>query len=103
MMQAFQADMKHALSGRRFLLAVSGMLFCIVTGAFSNAFTILTAEKSLIPLGYHAELLLTAISGKAVLLLLPVLSALPFAWGLIEEKRPGFISCSSRGRGCQNM
>lgn len=94
---------KQALSGRIFLLAVSGIVSAFCIGGFATVYAAMEKYKTgLIEYGTHYTVLETAIKSDAVCLLLPVFAALPYTAEFLEELESGYIKSylirAGRGR-----
>ncbi len=94
---------KQALSGRIFLLAVSGIVSAFCIGGFAAVYAAMEKYKTgLIEYGTHYTVLETAIKSDAVCLLLPVFAALPYTAEFLEELESGYIKSylirAGRGR-----
>ena len=94
---------KQSLSGRIFLLAVSGIVSAFCIGGFSAVYAAMEKYKTgLIEYGTHYTVLETAIKSDAVCLLLPVFAALPYTAEFLEELESGYIKSylirAGRGR-----
>ena len=77
---------KQSLSGRIFLLAVSGIVSAFCIGGFAAVYAAMEKYKTgLIEYGTHYTVLETAIKSDAVCLLLPVFAALPYTAEFLEE------------------
>lgn len=84
------SDIKRALSGRSFLMGAVGMVLVI---ALSSLESIIGVARSPNPLqnGYHAQLVMDALSADWVTLALPILCALPFTTAFVDDIKSGFI------------
>jgi len=84
------SDIKRALTGKGFLIGVAGMVLII---AVSSLESIIEAARSTEPLpnGFHARIIMDALSSDWVTLALPILCALPFTSAFVEDIKSGFI------------
>ena len=87
---AISSDIKRALTGRGFLIGVIGMVLVI---GLSSMESIIEAARSTEPLqnGYHAQLILTALSTDWVTLGIPILCSLPFTAAFVDDVKSGYI------------
>ncbi len=87
---AISSDIKRALTGRGFLVGVVGMVMVI---GLSQMESIIQAARSTTPLqnGYHAQLILTALSADWVTLAIPILCSLPFTAAFVDDVKSGYI------------
>ena len=85
-----RSDIRRALTGRGFLVGVIGLVLVI---ALSSLESIIGAARSETPLqnGFHAQLILTALSADWVTLALPIVCALPFTTAFVDDIKSGFI------------
>lgn len=84
------SDIRRAFTGKGFFIGVTGMVLVI---ALSSMESIFNAARSTTPLqnGYHAQLVLDALSSDWVTLALPILCALPFTATFVDDVKCGFI------------
>lgn len=84
-------DIKRAIFGHGFLIALIGTVLLIAAGAFSEAVTVFRAEVPAVSLGYHRELLLRALRGDAILFALPIIAAIPYTTAYTDDFKSGYI------------
>lgn len=89
-MHSFQTDMKRALSSWGFWFGVAGMAVAIIIGAFDSFLNIGKAGVT-IPVGFHETALLGALSSDTVLLVVPILCALPYTSSFVDDLKSGYI------------
>lgn len=84
------SDIRRALTGRGFLVGVIGMVLVI---GLSSMQSVIEAARSTEPLqnGFHAQLILTALSADWVTLAIPILCALPFTAAFVDDVKSGYI------------
>ena len=84
------SDIHRALTGRGFLICAAGMILII---ALASLQSIIELARSIKPLtnGYHAQLVITALSSDWVTLAIPILCALPYTSSFVDDIKSGFI------------
>ncbi len=82
--------MKRALTSWGFWAGVAGMVLALVIGAF-DSFLHLGAPGNMMQVGHHETALLASLASDTVLLVVPILCALPFAASFVEDCTGGFI------------
>ncbi len=81
------SDIRRALSARGFLFGTVGMVLMIAI----SSITAIAAIQGVLPNGFHAELILSALTSDDVTLVLPILCTLPFAAAFVDDIKSGFI------------
>ena len=81
------SDIKRALSAKGFLFGIAGMVLMITVASINSIVSI----KGVLANGYHAQLILTALTSEDVALVLPILCTLPFAAVFVDDIKSGFI------------
>ena len=81
------SDIKRALSAKGFLFGTAGMVLMLAVASI-NA---ITAIQGVLGNGFHAELILSALTSDDVTLVLPILCTLPFAAAFVDDIKSGFI------------
>ena len=89
-MSLFLADLKRALTSWGFWAGAMGMAVAVVIGAFTSFLGIGKAGATM-PMGFHETALLGALSSDTVLLVVPVLSALPFTASVVDDCKSGYV------------
>ena len=82
--------MKRALTSWGFWGGAAGMAVAVVIGAFGSFMGIGKAGVTM-PVGFHETTLLGALSSDTVLLVVPVLGALPFTASFVDDCKSGYI------------
>ena len=84
------SDIRRALTGRGFIVGLVGMALVIGLASMES---IIQAARSTEPLqnGFHAQLILSALSSDWVTLAIPILCALPFTTAFVDDVKSGFI------------
>ncbi len=84
------SDIKRALTGKGFIAGVVGLILAI---AFSSLGDIITAARSTSPLpnGYHAQLIINALSTDWVTMAIPIVCSLPFTTAFVDDVKSGYI------------
>ena len=85
-----RSDIRRALTGRGFWIGIIGIVLVI---GLSSLDSIIQAARSETPLmnGFHAQLILTALSSDWVTLALPIVCALPFTAAFVDDIKSRFI------------
>ena len=86
---AVKSDIRRALGGRGFVMAVIGMAVVIMLSSLESAIAFIEAGD--LPNGCHALLFLNALSSNTVTLALPIICALPFTSAFVDDIKSGFI------------
>jgi hypothetical protein len=82
--------MKRALTSWGFWASVAGMVVAIVIGAF-DSFLNINKAGIVYQAGFHEGALLGALSSDTVLLVVPILCALPYASSFVDDCKSGYI------------
>lgn len=82
--------MKRALASWGFWASVAGVVIAIVIGAF-DSFLHIGASGIIMPVGFHETALLAALSSDTVLLVVPILCALPYTASFVDDCKSGYI------------
>lgn len=95
-MRTVAANIRQAVFSRGFLWAAAGTALVLLLSSvemFLGAFRVTAAASGggLLPPGYHADMLLSALSGDAMTLALPILAALPYTAAIVDDIKSGFI------------
>ena len=90
-MKTVWTDLKRAIFGKPFLLAAGGMTLCLVFSAFSSLFDVFFSDMPYRAMGYHESLLLEAMSGNLILLVTPILAAIPYTSAFVDDEKSGYI------------
>ena len=88
-MKTVIAEIKRALFGRGFVIALLGAAVCVLAGAFSEVFRVI--DMGVCQLGYHRTVFLRALESEIILFTVPILAALPFAASFADDVRTGFL------------
>jgi hypothetical protein len=84
------SDVKRAIFSKGFLFGILGMVLMIVIASLSSISSLFGSNQAL-PNGYHASLILKALSSQDVTLVLPILCTLPFTAAFVDDIKCGFI------------
>ena len=84
------SDIRRALSGYGFITAVLGMVLVVVLASLQSLISSIQSGVTL-PIGFHAQLVLTSLTSDWVTLALPVLCALPYASSFVDDIKSGYI------------
>lgn len=90
--------MKRALASWGFWAGVAGMVIAVVIGAF-DGFLGIGKPGVIMPVGYHETALLASLASDTVLLVVPILCALPFTASFVEDCTSGFLKFSLQRAG----
>lgn len=86
-----QTDLKKSLYSKTFLLTAGGVLLCLLFASFSDLYDVFFSERQYRPMGFHEELLLKALSSDIILLVTPILAAIPYTSSFVDDEKTGFI------------
>lgn len=89
-MYSLRTDMKRAFTSWGFWAGVAGMVIAIIIGAFDK-FLNIGSPTAKMAQGFHETALLDALSTDTVLLVVPILCALPFTSAFVDDVKSGFI------------
>lgn len=84
------SDIKRALSGKGFIIGIVGMVLVIALSSFEKIIEV-TRIAELLQYGFHAQLVITALSTDWITLALPILCALPFTTAFVDDIKSGYI------------
>lgn len=84
------SDIRRALTGRSFLIGVLGMVLAIILSQIESLVNAARGAQ-LLPNGYHAQFIMSALSTNWVTLAIPILCALPFTTAFVDDIKSGFI------------
>ena len=84
------SDIKRAIFSKGFLLGIVGMVLMIVIASLESISSLLKSNQALSN-GYHAALVIKALSSQDVTLILPILCTLPFTAAFVDDIKCGFI------------
>ena len=85
------SDIKRSIFSKTFLLAAGGGLLCLLFASFSDLYDVFFSETQYRPMGFHEELLLKALSSDIILLVTPILAAIPYTSSFVDDEKTGFI------------
>lgn len=85
-----KSDIRRALTGKGFWIGIAGIVLVI---ALSSLEGMIQAARSETPLmnGFHAQLILDALSSDWMTLALPIVCALPFTAAFVDDIKSRFI------------
>lgn len=89
-MRTLTSNLRQAIFSRPFLAAALGTALVLLLSCVKDIFQAFRTV-SLLPFGYHSELILNALSGSAMTLAFPILAALPYTAAVTEDARSGFL------------
>ena len=89
-MKTVRSAIKQAIFSRDFLIGLIGVIAVVFLSSFSDIVESLRTGGSL-PNAFHNSFIQNAIVSDAMILALPVLSALPFTAALVNDMKSGFI------------
>ena len=87
MTHTVSSDIKRALSAKGFLFGIAGMVLMITVASINSIVSIQGVQAN----GFHAQLILAALTSEDVALVLPILCTLPFAAVFVDDIKSGFI------------
>ena len=90
-MKTIVTDLRRAVFSGSFLLAAGGTVLCLLFASFSDLFNLLFSDYPYCALGHHEELLLSAMGSDILLLVTPILAAIPYTAAFVEDEKSGFL------------
>lgn len=87
---AVSTDLKRALAAKGFVFGMAGMMLMIMIASIGGISEHLSSPGAL-PAGFHAKLILDALTSDDVTLALPVLCTLPFTTAFVDDIKSGYI------------
>ena len=90
-MRTIWTDVKRAIGGLYFWLAAGGALLCLCFAAFSDLYEVFFSEYPYCALGYHETLLLKAMGSDMLLLVTPIIAAIPYTSAFVDDEKSGYI------------
>ena len=89
-MYSLRTDMRRAFTSWGFWAGIAGMVIAIIIGAFDKFLNIGSPTADMAQ-GFHETALLGALSSDTVMLVAPILCALPFTAAFVDDFKSGFI------------
>lgn len=90
-MRTICTDLKRAIFGKPFLLAAGAMTLCLLFAVFSNLYDVFFSDYPYREMGYHETLLLGAMGGDVILLVTPILAAIPYTSAFVDDEKSGYL------------
>lgn len=95
-MHSIRSNIRQAVTSRGFMLSCFGTMAILLLSCmegFVSAFRMLKYTEYGAPLmfGYHNDLIVSALSGEAMTITLPILAALPYTTSVTDDIKSGFI------------
>ena len=90
-MKTIVTDLRRAIFSKSFLLAAGGMVLCLLIGSFSELYAVFFSDTPYRPMGAHETLLLQAMRSDILLLVTPILAAIPYTAAFVEDEKSGYI------------
>ena len=87
MTHSVSSDIKRALSAKGFFFGIAVMVLMVAIASINS----ITSIQGVLANGYHAQLILTALTSEDVTLALPILCTLPFAAVFVDDVKSGFV------------
>ena len=87
---AASSDIKRALTGRGFTVGVIGIVLIIFLSSTESIIGAFRAD-ALQANGFHATLVLSALSADGMTLALPILCTLPYTASFVDDLKSGFV------------
>ncbi|MFA5676664.1 MAG: hypothetical protein WDA65_09135 [Christensenellales bacterium] len=84
------SDIKRAITSKGFLFGIIGMALVIILSSL-DAFVMMSRRSLQLQNGYHAQLVMNALSSDWFTLALPILCALPFTAAFVDDIKSGYI------------
>jgi len=89
-MRNLNAEAKESFRNLKFLLALAGVVVTIFISSIDGIISAFRTD-TLLQYGYHASLILSALSSDAFTLALPILCVLPYTTSFVDDIKSGFI------------
>ena len=67
------------------------MLLCLLFAGFSELFRILDSEYPYVSMGYHQEILKKSMESDIILLVTPILAAIPYTSAFVDDEKSGYL------------
>ena len=90
MVYVIRSDIKRAVSSKGFLLAITTAVLMILLSSLNEIIEISRSTGPL-PYGYHARLIISALSSDTMTLTVPIICTLPYTTAYIDDIKSGFI------------
>ena len=92
-MNSFKADLKRALLSWGFIVAVVGMAVSAFFGVFDQLLPIFQGQMTAagLPAGYSVQLSIASLQSDVVLLVMPILAALPFTTAFVDDYKSKYL------------
>ena len=88
---ALTTDLRRAIFSRSFVFALLGMALCVIFGAINDIISVFKMEMPTVLFGYHENLFQTALKSDIILLVVPLLAAIPYAAAFVEDVKSGYL------------
>jgi hypothetical protein len=89
-MRTLTSNLRQAIFSWSFLAAALGTALVLLLSCVKDIFEAFRIA-SLLPFGYHSDLVLNALSGSAMTLAFPILAALPYTAAVADDVKSGYI------------
>ncbi|BBF45402.1 hypothetical protein lbkm_4169 [Lachnospiraceae bacterium KM106-2] len=89
-MRAVITDLKTTLSSSKFILAVIVCVVTLIIASANDLYVVFTSKED-IKHGIHGTIALSAIRSDLIVLILPVLCAIPYATRFVEDIKSHFV------------
>lgn len=90
MQNALRASLQQAIMNRGFLIGTVGTALVLLLSSVQGILAGFRSEQ-LLSIGFHSDLIMSALSSEAMALALPILCALPYTASFIDDIKSGFI------------
>ena len=91
-MNTFKTDIKRALTSWGFIVGIVGMAAAIFFGAFSQMLPVFQGQmQDGLATGFSIQLVLDAMQSDVLLLVLPILCALPFTTAFVDDHKSKYL------------
>lgn len=90
-MRTVLTDLKRAILSKTFLLGMGGMVLCLLFASFSDMHRTLFSEFPYVSMRHHEGVLLTSLSSDLVLLVAPILAAVPYTFAFVDDEKSGYL------------
>ena len=91
-MNTFSTDLKRALTSWGFIVGIVGLAAAAFFGVFDQMLPVFQGQMpDGLPVGYSIQLAISSLQTDVVLLVLPILSALPFTTAFVDDYKSRYL------------
>ncbi|MEG1473326.1 MAG: hypothetical protein RSC25_04250 [Christensenella sp.] len=91
-MHTFKADIQRSIISWSFIVGIIGMAVAVFFGAFDQILPVFQGQmKDGLQAGFSVQLVITALKSDVVLIVLPILAALPFTTAFVDDHKSRYL------------